>query len=161
MKKYYLILIFACAVLLSFGCVKETPKYEIHIDGKTIRLPIREDNNLVRKDIRQVFKPYWDNLHVGVSPEFYYKRVSPEPLNLDEKFIKKAKPKGVSEISVTSSKTVTSAKFRFFKRQDGKKGIEQMGKTKNIEAIIGEGINWKDIEDYMCNEILYHYNKTF
>ena len=145
-------------ILFISGCGKETPKYEINIDGKRIRLPVREDNKLVRKDIRQVFKPYWENLHVGVSPEFYYHRVSPESLDLDEKYIQKAKSKGMS---VTCTKTIVSAKFRFFKRKDGKKGIEQIEKTKNLEAIIGKGIKWKDIEDYLCNEILYHYNKTF
>lgn len=156
MKSIYFILI--TVILFISGCGKETPKYQINIDGKTIILPVRKDNKLVRQDIRQVFKPYWDNLHVGVSPEFYYKRVSPESLDLGKKYIKKAKYKG---ISVTCTKTTTSAKFRFFKRKDGKKGMEQIGKEKNLEAIIGEGVDWKDIEDYLCNEILYHYNNNF
>ena len=131
-----LICLFAL-LLLTAGCGKSGPEYEIHFGEKVIKLSVTYDESQTRDEIKETFQKIWEKLEVGHSKTFQYIRNIPEAPD--------AKEAGPTAIK--------SEKIRFFKKEDGIEGIEQVNENSTTPLFIGSDFDWKDIEDYLFKVI--------
>ena len=143
---------------------KSMPKrtYELHVGGKVFQLPVYENPHRIQDDIIAHVKPVWDRLGDGTSAEFYFRCVVPQRVSREWK--RKVKRKFGSSASLTTTWTVISARYRFFKgRHPVDKALKGAGLINGVEQVqkgvpplpecYGASVDWDLMENYLREAI--------
>jgi hypothetical protein len=138
--------------LLLSGCGKSRPTYELTVGGETFTLAVYEDPKQIQDELIAHVKPLWDALESGTSEPFRFTRVAAWDAGADVQ--ERWKSKYGENVKMSSTVTVKSPSFRFFRNRDGKSGLEQLREGGDpFDRISGIDLRWDIIESHLREQV--------
>ena len=159
------------AILISYIVMNpkksDKPYFTLYIGDKAEQIEMTDDWDGTKQIILDRVQPLWDELESGESVVFYFQRVESTEPSSSMKTV--AEEKFGENVEVSSSKTLTSSKWRFFcgrktrSHEDGKNGLEYLTEYKGGTQVLmaGNFKDWESIESYFNNNILGPFEEDF